>query len=275
MHQAQIRYPAGLAPWTMAQYQELDTIPATLLRQVYGLRRTFPSDLIYAPEDMGGCGESRISDAAQEQKWTYLHSLAHNGRTSANVLTSMLQRALTASITDKSVYCTSLVAWGRMMGLKLHQAPSAPILHALSQFIAATSTVTPRPVFSDGSFSVEPPILDMLTRSPAELVSNHAVATKGVYLPPAHGSPAVALRITTPSSSATDAYYQDLLGISVSILAARTTPLNAFSDCSSAITRAIQSLSLLEPAISHLQYGSLLLDIRALSTSSSLPLHLT
>ncbi len=114
----------------MAQYQELDTIPAALLRQVYGLRCTFPSDLIYAPEDMGGCGETRISDAVQLQKWTYLHSLAHTGCTS--VVTSMLQRALTASITDRSVYCTSLVAWGRRMGLTLYQAPPAPIPHALS-----------------------------------------------------------------------------------------------------------------------------------------------
>jgi hypothetical protein len=51
---SQIRYLAGLAPWTMAQYQELDKTPAELFRQIYGLRRTFPSDLIYAPEDLGG-----------------------------------------------------------------------------------------------------------------------------------------------------------------------------------------------------------------------------
>lgn len=62
---SQIRYPAGLVPWTPHQYRELDKAPAELLRQIYGLRRTFPTDLIYAPEDVGGCGESRISDATQ------------------------------------------------------------------------------------------------------------------------------------------------------------------------------------------------------------------
>lgn len=74
---SQIRYPAGLAPWTPAQYRKVDTAPAELLRQIYGLRRTFPTDLIYAPEEVGRCGELRISDAAQLQKWTYPHSLSH------------------------------------------------------------------------------------------------------------------------------------------------------------------------------------------------------
>jgi hypothetical protein len=67
---SQLRY-AGLAPWTPHQYSELDKIPAPLLRHIYGLRRTFPADLIYAPETVGGCGESRLSDIAQLQKWTY------------------------------------------------------------------------------------------------------------------------------------------------------------------------------------------------------------
>jgi hypothetical protein len=205
---SQIRYAAGLAPWTIAQYQKLEKNPAALLRQIYGLRRTFPSDLIYASEDVGGCGESHISDAATLQKWTYLHSLAHDGHPSANVVTSLLQRALTASITDQPVYCTSLVDWGRRMGLTLHQASPAPIPPALSQFIAATFTATSPPVYSNnGSFTVDPPLLVMLTRLPADLVTKHAVAVSGVYLPPAHGLPGAALRITTRTSSASNAYY--------------------------------------------------------------------
>lgn len=50
---SQICYPAGLDAWTPLQYQELDKTPAELLRQIYGLRRTFPSYLIYAPEELG------------------------------------------------------------------------------------------------------------------------------------------------------------------------------------------------------------------------------
>ncbi len=67
---SQIRYPAGLAPWTTKQYLELDRIPTELLRQIYGLRRTSPQELIYAPENVGGCGETRISDkcAASEME---------------------------------------------------------------------------------------------------------------------------------------------------------------------------------------------------------------
>jgi hypothetical protein len=38
---SQIRYPAGLAPWTSDQYYTLDRIPTALLRQIYGLRRTW------------------------------------------------------------------------------------------------------------------------------------------------------------------------------------------------------------------------------------------
>jgi hypothetical protein len=44
---AQIRYPAGLAPWTLQQYRLLNIKPTSLLRQVYDLRRTFPTALIY------------------------------------------------------------------------------------------------------------------------------------------------------------------------------------------------------------------------------------
>jgi hypothetical protein len=75
---SQIRYPAGLAPWTPTQYQELDRVPAELFfRNIYGLRRTAPTALIYAPQAVGGCGELRINDVAQLQKWQYLHSTAH------------------------------------------------------------------------------------------------------------------------------------------------------------------------------------------------------
>lgn len=63
---SQIRYPpAGLlAPWIPLQYQEIDKTPAELLSQIYSLRRTFPFDLIYAREEMGECGEARISELA-------------------------------------------------------------------------------------------------------------------------------------------------------------------------------------------------------------------
>jgi hypothetical protein len=82
-----------------------------------------------------------------------------------------------------------------------------------------------------------------------------------------HGKPAIDLRISTsPTSNATDAYYQELLGIAIATLLAQIMPIHAFSDCSSAITRARQALSHSGPAIGHLQHGSLLLGLRSSAT---------
>jgi hypothetical protein len=64
----------------------------------------FSADLIYAPENLAGCGEMRISDAAQLQKWTYLHSLSQNGGVSAAFVASLLKRAVAASITNPPVF---------------------------------------------------------------------------------------------------------------------------------------------------------------------------
>lgn len=161
------------------------------------------------------------------------------------------------------------------MGLTLQQALPARLPLALTHFLAATQAPTPRPIYADDSFTVNSPLMAVLTQSPTDQTKNYAVAATGVHLPPAHRLPAVALRISTPPGSALDAYYQELLGISVSVLASRTTPLAAFLDFSSAITRAHQSLSLLGPMVGHLQHDFLLLGIRALSTLSPLPLTLT
>jgi hypothetical protein len=58
-----------------------------------GLRRSFPADLIYAPDDVGGCGESRLSDIAQLQKWQYLDSVTHLGQGHADAVTALIVRA--------------------------------------------------------------------------------------------------------------------------------------------------------------------------------------
>jgi hypothetical protein len=210
---SQMRYPAGLAPWTTAQYDALDKIPTPLFRQIYGLRRSFPADLIYAPEDVGGCGESRLSDIAQLQKWHYLNSVAHLGQGQADTVTALIQRAQHALVTDPSFYCSSLVAWGKRMGLTLHQAPASEIPHALSSFLTAASTGRPRKCYSDGSFALHASLLDTLTLSPSDLTRQSAVAATGIYLPPSLNSEALALVIHTPCESATDAYYQELLGV--------------------------------------------------------------
>ena len=181
---SQIRYPAGLAPWTLQQYHDLDRAPTALLRHIYGLRRTFPTDLIYSPVEIGGCGEMRLSDAAQLQKWQYLQSTSHLGRASCDATAELIDRAIKADITSPSYYCTSLVEWGRRMGLDVRRAPATSMPPALATFISKAATATPRPVYSDGSFSINAPLLASLTLQPSMLARGFSLASTGVYLPP-------------------------------------------------------------------------------------------
>ncbi len=127
------------------QYYALDKIPTALFRQIYGLRRCFPTDLIYAPEDMGGCGNSRLSDIAKLQKWQYPHSFSHLNAAATEVANSLIHRAIQASVMDPSYYCSSLISWGRRMSLTLHPAPTTPVPEALTKFIGAINTGAPDP----------------------------------------------------------------------------------------------------------------------------------
>ena len=129
------------------------------------------------------------------------------------------------------------------MGLQLRPAPPAHLPVALTDFITQSTTHFLRPVYTDGSFSTMAPLLDLLSLTPEELTARFARATTGVYLPACLGAPPVALLIRTPPGSATNAYYQELLGISVAMLLSTYTPVHAYSDCSSAIGRATQALT--------------------------------
>lgn len=142
-----------------------------------------------------------------------------------------------------------------------------PLLQALQQFIAQASARPLPKVYTDGSFAINAPLLDTLALLAHELTKWHSKSATGEYVPPVAGMDALALLIDTPSTHATNAYYQELLGISVSMLLSQKTPVSAFSDCASAITRAHQALSPMSPAVGHLQYGALLVGIRDMSAS--------
>jgi hypothetical protein len=265
----QIRYPAGLAPWTMIQYRELDNAATTLLRHIYGLRRTFPVDLIYAPIDSGGCGESRISDAAQIQKWSYLQSVAHNGPASARVVSELIDRARSATVTDPSFYCSSLTAWGKLIGVELTQAESTPTPQAILTFTEAASRTQTPILFTDGSFAIsDAPLLSTLTQPRSELTRLFGKAATGLYIPATATTNAIALRLITPTGRATDAFYQELLGIAMGSVLAQLVPLTAYSDCQSAIRRFRHARNPIGSAFGHLQYGPLLHGIRQLAPSS-------
>ncbi len=187
--------------------------------------------------ELGGCGETRISDATQLQKWQYLQSTSHLGRTSGDATTELIDRAINADITAPSDYCSSLVDSGRRLGIDMRRQPVTPMPSALTTFINKAVTTTTRPVYTDSFFTVNDPLLASLTLPPAMLTRGYLLAAMGMYFPQHEGSPPLALLIRTPTASATDAYYLELLGTAILMKLAQAVPITAYSDCSSALTK--------------------------------------
>ncbi len=177
---------------------------------------------------MGGCGESRISDTAQLQKWQYLHSAAHLGQHSVDTVSALIQRDLSAQPTVPTYFCTSLVEWGRRIGLKLSQAPSTALPLDVVTFIAKAASQHARLVYTDSFFTVTAPLIDTLSLSLTALTHTFGKVGTAVYLPAVHDAEALALIIRTPARAATDASYQGLLGTGVSILLSEHTSVLAF-----------------------------------------------
>jgi hypothetical protein len=68
------------------------------------------------------------------------------------------------------------------------------------------------------------PLIHTLFLSLTALTQTYVkAATTAVYLPAVHDADALALIIRTPARAATDAYYQELLGTSLSILLSEHT----------------------------------------------------
>jgi hypothetical protein len=107
--------------------------------------------------------------------------------------------------------------------------------------------------------------------SNAELTHAHGQVATGVYLPPSQGAEALALIVRTPSRTVMNAYYQELLGTTISMLLSQHTPLLALSDCSSAIRRTQQALYTLGPPVGHLQHDALLQSLRLLASQERCP----
>ncbi len=182
-----IRYPAGLAPWTLQQYRNLDKIPYQLLKQVYGLRLTFPQALIYAPTALGGCGAKSISDSIQLTKWKYLHSAIHLGGLAKATANALLTRG---SITPRqssnlTCYTDSLLQWAAQFGLTLHQHLSSPAPPPIQQLrtLLTTQTTTPITIYGDGSYTLSPTTcLQHLTCSPFALRTTQAKGATGLTI---------------------------------------------------------------------------------------------
>jgi hypothetical protein len=92
-----IRYPAGLAPWTLQQYRDLEKIPYQLLKQIYGLRLTFSA--------------------------IHLGGLA---KATANALIAR-DSIIPRKSTNLTCYTDSLQQWAAQFGLTLHQHVASPV----------------------------------------------------------------------------------------------------------------------------------------------------
>lgn len=94
---------------------------------------------------------------SQLQKWQYLHSTAHLGRHSADMVSALLQRALSAQPMDSTYYCTSLIEWDCKIKLILSQAPAVDLPPAVVAFLAPAANPHPRRIYTNGSFAVNAP----------------------------------------------------------------------------------------------------------------------
>ncbi len=111
-------------------------------------------------------------------------------------------------------------------------------------------------IYTDGSFDfVHLPLLEALTASRTVQTTRYGRGATGIYSPPQDGRPAQALQLTTPQGQATDAFYQELLGIAMGSLLVQHMPVQAFSDCKAAIRRFCHASSPMGSSIGHIQYG--------------------
>ncbi len=72
------------------------------------------------------------------------------------------------------------------------------------------------------------------------------------------------MQLTTPRGEASDAFYQELLGIAIRAILVRTNEVTSYSDCKSAIRRFWHATNHLGAAIGHHTYGQLRLSIQGI-----------
>jgi hypothetical protein len=276
-----IRYPAGLAPWTLQQYRDLDKIPYQLFKQIYGLRLTFPLSLIYTPIALGGCGAKSISDSIQLTKWKYLHSSIHLGGLAQATADALITRGSTTprQQTTHTCYTDSLLQWAAQIGLTLHphtSTPSPPLIQLLRNKLARPSP-SPIIIYGDGSFALRPTTcLQHLTSTPNDL--RNAQGTGATGLTATHVTHTgertnLQIRITAQQEPCvTTPLFHELLSISfASAILPPSTPSTIYSDSRQALKLALMSYTKLTPAFSHLPCGPILKTIR--SSTARLKLH--
>lgn len=181
-----IRYPAGLAPWTLQQYQDLDKIPYQLLKQIYGLRYTFLQALIYTPVALGGCEEKSISDSIQLTKWKYFHSAIHLGGLAKSTANALIARGSTTPrrFSTLTCYTDSLLQWAAQIGLSLHQHVSPPCHQRSNIYEHSLQSQHPHPSKSMVTAPLHSALLPASSISPAFFMTSAPISVKGQLVPP-------------------------------------------------------------------------------------------
>ena len=138
-------YRASKANWPLARYRQLDKrIQHAYYRLLDVGCHGFPHKLLYLPHHMGGIGVPRLSDLAQQQKWSALQRAMNWDGPPGEAVSGMLNDAINYrrlntvyicardSVTRSPTYLRSLVEWLAEMGLVLTQKVPVPPRSLLS-----------------------------------------------------------------------------------------------------------------------------------------------
>jgi hypothetical protein len=132
-----ILYRASKAAWKLSRYTELDTILARGIKKILGKWKGYSHELLFIPTSQGGIGCPRISDLAQEYKWSAIQRALVLGGQPARAAKGMIERAAhqedTQLVEGKPcrimpskrkgakghLFIDSLLEWAAMAGLHL------------------------------------------------------------------------------------------------------------------------------------------------------------
>jgi hypothetical protein len=131
-----IHYRASMANWRLARYRELDCILARGVSSFMGTWKMYSTELIFLLTAQGGIGCPRISDLAQEYKWSSLQRALTLGGQPGRAARGLIERGarrnetplvegqpfkISPPGTKTAGHCfiDSLLEWAQVAGLTL------------------------------------------------------------------------------------------------------------------------------------------------------------
>ena len=267
----QVLYHAAHASWTLKAYQSLDSILAAAIRRLHRLPRSYPTDLLYLPKSDLGLGYTRISDAAQTQKWGILQRSIALGGQPAETSHELIRRAMAND--DMVLYVSSLLEWGKLHDLSLTDiAPgppprSYPSAQSLMESLALSdpSHLEENPVgsiFTDGSYRPTGLTPMSLLAHPSRAYNQGTGGIGIIWLPPADRigiDPARVLQIL-PSETYLPHMTANTMELYAQVAASRLSThvpsvIPTFSDCKSVVHSINEATSITRRPMGHTAKG--------------------